>query len=495
MSAKFPILTAEEAAAMIQNGQTIGFSGFTPAGACKVVPKAIAARAEALHAEGKPFKINVITGASTGDSLDGVLARADAIGWRTPYQSNKSLRDSINAGNAQYFDMHLSMTPQFMRYGFLGPIHWAIVEACDVSDNGEIVLTTSVGTAPTSLALADKVIIELNAYHSKQLRGIHDIYEPLNPPNRREIPIYAAGDRCGSPVVKIDPSKIAGIVLTDAHDEVKAFRETDPISDHIGEEVAEFLAREFHAGRIPSCFLPLQSGVGNIANAVLGSLGRNKDIPAFDMYSEVIQDSVVGLIEAGKVKVGSATSLTLSPEALQKVYDNIEEFKKHLVLRPQEISNSPEVARRIGVISINTPIEVDIFGNVNSSQILGTKLMNGIGGSGDFTRNAYISIFSGPSTTKGGKISTVVPMVSHVDHSEHSVQVIITEQGVADLRGKSPRQRAELIINHCAHPDYREGLLRYLREMNQSGQTPHPLEKAFAMHEKFLAEGDMHGAL
>ncbi len=495
MSATFPILTADEAAALIQNGQTIGFSGFTPAGACKVVPKAIAARAEALHAQGKPFKVNIITGASTGDSLDGMLARADAIGWRTPYQSNASFRASANSGNAQYFDMHLSLTPQFMRYGFLGPIHWAIVEACEVSENGEIVLTTSVGTAPTSLAMADKVIIELNSYHSKQLRGIHDIYEPLNPPNRREIAVYAAGDRCGSPVVKIDPSKIVGIVETHAEDEVKAFRETDPVSDQIGERVAEFLASELRLGRIPSSFLPLQSGVGNIANAVLGSLGRHKDIPAFDMYSEVIQDSVVDLIQSGKIKMGSATSLTLSPDALKIVYDNIDEFKKHLVLRPQEISNSPEVARRIGVVSINTPIEVDIFGNVNSSQILGTKLMNGIGGSGDFTRNAYSSIFSGPSITKGGKISTIVPMASHVDHSEHSVQIIITEQGVADLRGKSPRERAEAIIAHCAHPDYREDLSRYLHEKGNSGQTPHTLSKAFAMHEKFLADGDMHGAL
>ena len=70
-------------------------------------------------------------------------------------------------------------------------------------------------------------------------------------------------------------------------------------------------------------------------------------------------------------------------------------------------------------------------------------MMNGIGGSGDFTRNAYISIFTCPSVAKEGKISAIVPMVSHLDHSEHSVNIIITEQGVADLRGKSPKERAE----------------------------------------------------
>ncbi len=495
MSRKIPVLTAEEAAALIENGQTIGFSGFTPAGACKEIPKALAARAQAQHDQGKPFKVGVITGASTGDSLDGHLARADAMLFRTPYQSNASLREAINTGKIPYFDMHLSLTAQYMKYGFFGKIHWAIVEACDISDDGEIVLSTSGGVSPTALQLADKVLIELNAFHSKQLRGIHDIYIPQSPPHRREIPIYSAGDRCGEVSVKIDPAKIAGIVLTNAPDEVAPFRETDPVSEKIGEQVAEFLASEIKAGRIPREFLPLQSGVGNIANAVLGCLGKHKDIPAFDMYSEVLQDSVVDLIEQGKIKTASATSMTMSKQAIERVYANIEHFKKLLVLRPIEISNNPEVVRRIGVVSVNTPIEMDIFGNVNSSQIMGTKIMNGIGGSGDFTRNAYISIFAGPSCAKGGKISSVVPFVAHVDHSEHSVQVMITEQGVADLRAKSPRQRAEAIIQNCAHPDYKEALSRYLHLHPEGGQTPHDLRKAFAMHEKFLADGDMRGAL
>lgn len=101
---------------------------------------------------------------------------------------------------------------------------------------------------------------------------------------------------------------------------------------------------------------------------------------------------------------------------------------------------------------MNTALEADIFGNVNSTHVTGTKMMNGIGGSGDFTRNAYLSIFTCPSTAKGGKISAIVPMVSHLDHSEHSVQVLITEQGVADLRGKSPIQRAHAINRKLRSP-------------------------------------------
>ena len=83
----------------------------------------------------------------------------------------------------------------------------------------------------------------------------------------------------------------------------------------------------------------------------------------------------------------------------------------------------------------------------------------GIGGSGDFTRNAYVSIFSCPSSQKGGKISTIVPLVTHMDHSEHSVQIVVTEHGVAHLYGKNLRQRARAMID-IAHPDHREWLSR-----------------------------------
>ncbi len=118
-------------------------------------------------------------------------------------------------------------------------------------------------------------------------------------------------------------------------------------------------------------------------------------------------------------------------------------------------------------------------------------MMNGIGGSGDFTRSAYLSIFTTPSTAKDGKISAFVPMVSHVDHNEHSVKVIITEYGVADLRGKSPVQRAEAIINNCVHPDYRPLLTEYMN-MGIKGHTPQNLKCSFAFHEELAASGDMH---
>ncbi len=487
----FKELTADEAAQYVQNGMTLGFSGFTPAGASKETPKAIARRAKEQHSVGRNFKIGVVTGASTGDSLDGELARADAIAWRTPYQSDRYLRQSINRGETRFFDMHLSALPQQVRYGFLGEVDIAVIEASDVQPDGRIVPTTSVGASPTFCRMAKKIIVELNEYHPKELLGLHDIYEPLDPPHRLPIPVTNCQERIGSGFIQVDPKKIIGIVRSNLPDEVGAFKDSDPTTLQIGENVATFLAAELKANRIPKEFLPIQSGVGNIANAVLSAIGANPGIPAFEMYSEVIQDSVIKLMQDGDISFASATSLTLSNSVLQEVYQNLDFYKSRLLLRPQEISNNPEVIRRIGVISINTAIEADIFGNINSTHVMGKDLMNGIGGSGDFTRNSFISIFTCPSIAKGGKISAIVPLVSHMDHSEHSVQVLITEQGIADLRGKSPSERAAEIIENCAHPDFKEELLAYNAE-TLDGHTRQSLRHAFFMHERYLSTGDMH---
>jgi acetyl-CoA hydrolase len=487
-----PRLTAESAAALIHHNATIGFSGFTPAGAAKAIPTALAARAKAEHAAGRPFQVAVVTGASTGDSLDGELARAEAISWRTPYQSNKHLRAAINAGKTRFFDMHLSTLPQNVRYGFLGKFDWAIVEACDVTEDGRIIPTTSVGASPTFCHVADKILIELNRAHPAALRGIHDIYEPKDPPHRDPIPLTNCSNRIGRPWIQVDPAKIAGIVETNLPDEVGAFDPADAVTTQIGRNVAAFLAAEIRAGRIPPDFLPLQSGVGNIANAVLAAIGAHPDIPPFEMFSEVIQDSVIDLIRSGKCLFATGTSLTVSPPVLQEIYGNLDFYRPRLCLRPQEITNHPELVRRLGIITVNTALEVDLSGNVNSTHVMGSSMMNGIGGSGDFTRNGYISIFTCPSLAKGGKISPIVPLVSHMDHSEHSVQVIVTEHGVADLRGKNPHERARLIVDQCAHPDFRDELHGYFDHV-KNGQTPATLGAAFAMHQQFLKTGSMRG--
>ena len=489
----FNNMTAQEAAQMIKNGDTVCTSGFTAPGSPKAISQHIAEIAEKEHAEGRPFKINLFTGASTSDKVDGCLSRANAINMRAPYQNVPDLRKRINSHDVHYFDRHLSEMAQEMRYGFYGKVDYAIIEAADVTPDGEIVLGCGVGNVPTYAALADKIFIELNGKLPHSLLGMHDIYMPIDPPYRREIPIYSPSDRVGSPVLKVDPRKIVGIVPTASYDGVKPFTAPDEVSKQIGSNVVSFLVSEYESGRLPKEFLPLQSGVGNVANAVLYDLGESTRLPNFMMYTEVIQDAVLELLKKGKCTFASTCSMTFSDQTEEELFRDLHYFHDKIVIRPAEISNNPEVIRRLGVIAMNTAIEADIFGGVNSTHVLGTRMMNGIGGSGDFTRNAFISIFSCPSVSKGGVISNIVPMVAHPDHSEHSVDIIVTDQGIADLRHKDPVERAYEIINNCAHPDYRPLLLDYLNH-GAGGQTPHSLRAAFEFHNAFNETGDMRNA-
>lgn len=486
-------ITAEAAALLVNHNDNIGFSGFTHAGCPKVVPLEIAKHAEREHEKGNPFQVGVFTGASTGDNIDGALTRAHAIRFRTPYQTNNDIRNAINTGNVNYFDLHLSSLAQDLRYGFYGRIDVAIIEASDVSDDGKIIPTCGVGIAPTIARMAKLVIVELNRWHPKELKGIHDLLDLQDPPHRTEIPVTNVRTRIGKEYIHVDPSKIV-IVETNVPNDGGSFAPVDEITAGIGKNAADFLVNEVRRGTIPRPFLPIQSGVGNIANAVLAALGDQQEISDFEVYTEVIQDAIIDLLEKGRITFASGGTLTVSNPYIERIYQNLSFFKERILLRTSEISNHPEVIRRLGIISMNTAIEADIFGNINSTHVTGNKIMNGLGGSGDFTRNAYISIFLTPSTAKNGAISAIVPMVSHVDHNEHSVKVLITEQGVADLRGKSPRERAVCIIENCAHPDYRPLLYDYL-DSGSKGQTPVNLNNAFAFHKAFSATGNMQNAV
>ncbi|MBR1901789.1 MAG: acetyl-CoA hydrolase [Bacteroidaceae bacterium] len=492
---EFNKITAAEAAALIQNGQTIGLSGFTPAGVPKCTPAEIAKKAEAEHAAGRPFKISIFTGASTGQSCDGALANAQAIDFRAPYTTNPDFRKHVNLNELHYSDLNLSNMATQIRQGYLGDVDWAIIEACAIEKVGNkchIYLTAAGGISPTVCRLAKNgIIIELNAFHSADSKGIHDVYEIEDHPFRKPINICKASDRIGKPYVEVDADRIVGVIECDVPDEARAFKDPDPITTQIGQNVADFLLHNLRSGLIPKSFLNLQSGVGSGANAVLGALGQCPEVPDFHIYTEVLQDAPVGLMKQGRVLSASACSLTVTNECLKDIYANMDFFKDKLVLRPSEISNSPEVISRIGVCALNTAIECDLYGHVNSTKICGTKMMNGIGGSADFTTSAYLSIFTCGSTTKGGAISSIVPFASHIDHTNHFIDAVITEYGVADLRHKSDMQKAEELIK-VAHPDYRPMLQDYLKyAAKKGGHTHHELAAAFAMHDTFLRKGDM----
>ena len=488
------VVTAAEAAAHIQPGDNVGMSGFTGAGYPKAVPQALAAMMTERRSRGEEFRIGVWTGASTAPELDGALAEADGVELRLPYQSDPISRAKINAGTMEYIDVHLSHVAQMAWEGFLGKLDVALIEVTGIAENGELIPSSSVGNNKTWIDLADKVILEVNAKQPLELDGMHDIYYGTAlPPHRRPVLINRSDDRIGTPHFSCPPEKIVAIVETDSPDRNTAFKPIDEGSRAIAAHLIDFLELEVSSGRMPAELLPLQSGVGNIANAVLAGLGQTHH-RGLTSYTEVLQDGMLDLLESGTIGFASATAFSLSPVGVERFNENIGLFKDRILLRPQEISNHPEVIRRLGVIATNGMIEADIYGNVNSTHIMGSAIQNGIGGSGDFARNAYVSVFVTPSTAKGGALSCIVPMVSHVDHTEHDVDVLITEQGRADLRGLAPRRRAQRIIDQCAHPDYRPMLQDYFDRAlvgARGRQTPHLLGEALSWHERYMHSGTM----
>lgn len=482
------VMSSAEAAELIQNGMTVGISGFTRAGDAKVVPLALAERSKRLP---EPIRINLWTGASVAEEVDRVLTEAGVIARRLPFQSEKVLREAINHGDVMYVDQHLSLTVEMIRDGHLGNLDVAIIEAIAITEEGGIIPSTSVGNSATFALMADKVIIELNMKQSPLLEGMHDIFLPGPRPHRNPIPLLNVSDRIGTPYIPVDPNKIAAIVITERVDHFAEIAPPDQETGIIAGHLLDFFEHEVKRGRMTDSLHPMQSGVGSVANAVLSGMKESR-FYNLEMYSEVLQDAVFELIDAGKVRFASGCSITVSPNRAADILGRLNEYRPYLLLRPQEISNHPGMIRRLGIIATNTALEADIYGNVNSTHVMGTNMMNGIGGSGDFARNAFLSIFVTKSTAKNGKISSIVPMVSHVDHTEHDVEILVTEQGLADLRGLAPRERAKVIIENCVHPQYREPLADYFREAaKRGGHTPHILEEALSWHIRYLEKGTM----
>ncbi|MEC5215208.1 succinyl-CoA:acetate CoA-transferase [Actimicrobium sp. GrIS 1.19] len=481
------VTSAAAAAALIKDGMSVGMSGFTRAGDAKEVPLALAERAR--H---EPIRITLLTGASLGNNVDKTLTEAGVLARRMPFQADPVLRAAINRGEVMYVDQHLSETVELLRTGQLAPIDIAVIEAIAITETGAIIPTTSVGNSASFAILADQVIVEINLQQSLELEGLHDIFIPKHRPQRAPIPLMTPRDRIGTMAIEIAPEKIVAIVITEKQDSASAILPPDADTAAIAAHLVEFFEQEVAAGRLTESLLPLQAGIGTIANAVMSGF-IDSPFSHLTMYSEVLQDSTFDLFDAGKLDFASGSSITLSPERSRQVFGDIGRYKSRLVLRPQEISNHPEIIRRLGIIAINTALEADIYGNVNSTHVMGTHVMNGIGGSGDFARNAYLSIFATKSTAKNGNISSIVPMVSHVDHTEHDVDILVTEIGLADLRGLAPRERARAIIAHCVAPAYRPMLQAYVSAANlRGGHTPHVLEQALSWHGRYRDTGSMH---
>lgn len=481
------VKTGEEAARLIKDRMIVGTSGFTKAGDSKIVLPALAALAKS-----NPLKITLISGASLGHDTDAKLTEANVLYKRMPFQVDRTLRNAINNGEVLFTDQHLSETAELVHGKYIGEIDVAIIEVASIEEDGSIVPTTSIGNSVSFAALAKQIILEVNVNIPEEIKGIHDIFLPEDYPHRNYIPVTSAGVKVGRTTIPIDPDKVSAIVYSDIKDAPADIALPDEKTLAISKHLTSFFENEVKAGRLSDRLLPIQAGIGKVANAVLTGF---KDSNFYDltMYSEVLQDSTFELIDSGKLQFASASSITVSKEWYERIMDNLDLYRDKILLRPQNLSNSPGIIRRLGVIAINTALEFDIYGNVNSTHVSGTHIMNGIGGSGDFARNSYLSIFVCQSASKGNQLSHVVPMVPHIDHNEHDVDILVTEQGYADLRGLAPRERALLIIENCAHPEYKDELRSYFDRAckMRGGQTPHILSEAFSWHTQYLEKGTM----
>lgn len=490
----YPKLTAQEAVTLIADGEVCAMSGFSGVGSPKDIPLAIAQRAKEGSKNGSSFKIIELTGGALNSQYDDALARAHAVSFCAPCQFSVPMREEINAHKIDYLDIHLSQMSEALSLCHLPRIQTAIIEVCNVSSTGELTLTTSSGCSAQFCSMADRILLELNEFHSKNLEKIHDVYmRPLTFP-RDVIPLHTLRDRIGSSTLRVDPGKIAGVVHTSGTDNLPT---NNPrcVERTLASVVHEFLRKELSVGKLPvydgvPC---IEVGVGSMGDACLRELAFSEDFPPFMTFSPQLSDILFELLLNGRCLFASGSCLAWCDKTLQRFYNSIDKFCDKIILRPQDISNNPEVISRFGIIAVNGAVEADICGNVNSSHICGNAILNGIGGSGDFARHSALSIFILPSVRKDGTISTIVPCVAHVDHTEHDVDILITEQGIADLRGKTPRQRARIVIENCAHPDYRALLQRYFSQVSY-GHTPFSPEKAFSFHRALREGGDMRAA-
>lgn len=495
--------TADQCVELFKHGQYLGWSGFTGVGAPKVVPDAIADHVEKNNLQGK-LGFNLFVGASAGPE-ESRWADNNMLLRRSPHQVGKPIASAINTGRTQFFDKHLSMFPQDLTYGFYTRekendlLDYTIIEATAITEDGSIVPGPAVGASPEMISVSDKIIIEVNTV-TPSFEGLHDIDMPVNPPFRQPYPHTTVDYRTGLTAIPVDPSKVVAIVESQTRDKVPPNTPSDQTSRNIANHLIEFFEHEAKVGRLPENLHPLQSGIGNIANAVVEGLAESK-FKNLNVWTEVLQDSFLDFFESGSLDFATATSIRLTEAGFDKFYENWDTYSKKLCLRSQVVSNSPEIIRRLGTIAMNTPVEVDIYAHANSTNVMGSRMLNGLGGSADFLRNAKLSVMHTPSarpskTDKTG-VSCIVPFATHVDQTEHDLDVVVTDQGLADLRGLSPKERAREIIKKTSHPDYRDQLTEYLdratfyAEKSKCLHEPHILQDAFKMHLNLQENGTM----
>ncbi len=469
-------VSAEKAAALIQDGMTVAMSGWAMAGYPKAVPEELVRRKRA----GEGLRINLITGANT-PWLDEKLGEEGLLARRAPLIASKTLSAQANQGTLRYVEQPMSKMPRLLQSGAFGRIDVAVVEALGFDERGHLIPTSAVGLTPHLLEAAQEIIVEVNAAQPAILGQLHDIYVPQGQP----LPLRDPAQRIGERAIPLDKGKVRFIVETALPERMAPPAQASELNREVAHRLLDFLEGEYGAGGpLP----PLQTGFGGLADAVAEAFQRGK-FKDLAFFCGGVTEGLLELMASGKVRVLSTGGIGMSDRGAQ-ILEQTPQLPRKLVLRNGDITNSPEVIGRLGLIALNTGIEVDIYGNVNASHIEGSRVVNGIGGGAGFAQNAGLSILLIPSTAKGKRISSIVPMVTHQDISEHDIDILVTEKGFADLRGLDDLERAERIIQNCACELYKDRLSAYLEKAKKEcgGHHPQlPLE-AFDWHRR-LKEG------
>lgn len=482
------VVTPEIAVSAIKDGMIIGVSGAPHSSGPRRVFRALAERGR----RGELKDLSLWSGCLLSKEIDGLAAESGILKRRLGSIGDNIIRKQINAGLIHGNDVKTEDFPHYIRSGISGKVDVAIIEAVAITEEGHIVPSTSLLEAANQVEMADIVIVEVNSSLSIRLEGLHDIYLAKQPPFQEVIPLQDVGDRVGVPYIPAGEEKITFIVESNQPENYPQAQPLTLESQSMAEHLLAFFDQEKKVGKLPKGSLTLSSGIGNASDAVLKAL-CSSDFKDIKIYSPIMGDSVIELIDSAKCSVASGPVLWLSEQGWNKFQANIDQYQDKVIIRSSDVVYDPGIIKRLGCTALLNALEVDIYGHVNSSHVGGTRFMNGVGGGNAFASNAYLSVFLTLSTGKNGDISSIVPMVPHVDHSEHNVDVIVTEQGLADLRGLSPVERAEKIILKCAHPDYRSQLLDYLnRSIRQvGGHEPHILEEAFSFHLRLKETGSM----
>ncbi len=455
------ILPAEEAALFFQDGMTVATSGNVLSGYPKAIFLALAERIR----RGEAMKIDLLSAGPLGPEIEDALASVGGIRRRIGTVGSRLLREAVNRREVVFLEGKTGKVPQYARRGAYGSIAAAVVEAAAIEENGNIIPATCVYDAPDWVQLADSVFVEINLLRPPEIEGLHDIYLPES---GRPIPIRHTSDRIGTPYIPLDPRKLRGIVFSRVPDRESPGRPEGETSRNIAHRIGEFLKGEKKNEELP----PLEIGIGEIMNSLLRSLLQS-EFYDLNFFLAAATDPVLDLIDHGRIAALSCTSLRFSSAALDRFFSRMEAYRRHIVIRPVSITNSPEVIGRLGVIGINSALEADILGQVNSSHIRGSLLVGGVAGSYDYARSGAVSVFALPAMSEKSGASNILPRVSHVDHTEHEVDILITEYGIADLRGLDPFARAERIIEKCCHPEFRDGLRSYVdRSKKKPGRIP-----------------------